>query len=158
MYECIVYSYVTYLSLSISCKIKSLWYTFNSHVNFQWIITKHVNISVWEKWFSDIYAAKLECRNSLKSLQSFIMIRNDMNLCRCTDLPSQIPVLVTALSIFSQFLLSKKKKKKKLVWKISYREKALMNFHHDAPNSHVPAINLLELLVHPLLITSYHSR
>ena len=79
-----------------------------------------MNISVWEKWFSDIYAAKLECRNSLKSLQTFIMI--DMNLCRCTHLPSQIPVLVTALSIFSQFLVSKKKKKKKKTEKKVYRE------------------------------------
>ena len=40
---------------------------------------------------------------------------------------------------------------------ISYSNKALMNFHHDAPNNHVPAINLLEFLVHALSITSYHS-
>ena len=32
-----------------------------------------------------------------------------------------------------------------------------MNFHHDAPNSHVQGINFLELLVHALSITSYHS-
>ena len=30
-----------------------------------------------------------------------------------------------------------------------------MNFHHDAPNSHVPAINLLEFLVHALIIKNY---
>ena len=40
---------------------------------------------------------------------------------------------------------------------ISYSNKALMNFHHDALNNHVPAINLLEFLVHALSITSYHS-
>ena len=30
-----------------------------------------------------------------------------------------------------------------------------MNFHRDAPNRHVPAINLLEFLGHSLSITGY---
>ena len=38
---------------------------------------------------------------------------------------------------------------------ISYSNKALMNIHHDAPNSHVPGINFLEFLVHALSRTSY---
>ena len=41
---------------------------------------------------------------------------------------------------------------------ISCSNKALMNFHHNAPNSHVPAINLFEFLVYAFSITSYHNR
>ena len=32
--------------------------------------------------------------------------------------------------------------KNKLTWTISYINKALINFHHDAPNSHVPGISI----------------
>ena len=32
-----------------------------------------------------------------------------------------------------------------------------MTFHHDAPNSHVPGISVLEFLGHALSITSYHN-
>ena len=72
---------------------------------------------------------------------------------------SQMPILVTASGIhYFSNSCQKKKKKKKPTWTISYSKKALMNFRHDAPNSHVPAINPLEFLVHALSITSYDSR
>ena len=32
-----------------------------------------------------------------------------------------------------------------------------MTFHHDAPNSHVPGISVLEFLGHALSITNYHN-
>ena len=49
------------------------------------------------------------------------------------------------------------KKKNKLISMILYRNKALMNFHHSSPNSHVPGINYLELLANTHSITSHHS-
>ena len=63
-------------------------------------------------------------------------------------------ILVIALGIH---YFSSSCQKNKLTWTISYSNKALMNIHHDAPNSHVPGINFLEFLVHALSITSYHS-
>ena len=33
-----------------------------------------------------------------------------------------------------------------------------MNFNRNAPNSHVPAINFLEFLVHALSITSHYPQ
>ena len=53
----IVYNYITYLSLPISYKIKSLWYKFDSLVNIQLTnkTCEYVNISVWEKWASEKY-------------------------------------------------------------------------------------------------------
>ena len=76
-------------------KIKSFWYTFDSLINIWLIIKKtaceYVNISVWEKWvsekffhFQSIYFTKLEYRPHLKSLRTFIMIRDDMTLCQRT--------------------------------------------------------------------------
>ena len=45
--------------------------------------------NVWEKWvfkkyFQCIYLTKLEYSHSLKSLQNFPMIRDDVTLCHCT--------------------------------------------------------------------------
>ena len=74
----------------------------------------------------------------------------------CAFIPAgQIPILATTLGIhyFSSFF--QKKKKNKLTWAISCSNKSLMNLHHDAPNSHVLAINLTEFLVHVLSIASY---
>ena len=76
------------------------------------------------------------------------MIRDNVNLCQCTGPASQIPIFVTAPPV----------KKSKLIWTISYNEKALMNFHHDTSNSHVPDINFLKFLVHTLSITRHCSR
>ena len=111
--------------------------------------------SVWEIFdFQCIYLTKLEYRPSLESPQTLIMIR-DERLCVDVLIPaSQIPILVTALGIL---YFSSSGQKSKLAWTISYSNKALMNIHHDSPNSHVPGINLLEFLVDALSITSYHS-
>ena len=70
------------------------------------------------------------------------------------QLVKYIPILVTALDIhyFSFYC-----QKNKLTQEISYSNKALMNIHHDAPNSYVPGINFLEFLVHAFSITSYRS-
>ena len=46
----------------------------------------------------------------------------------------------------------------KLPWTILYSDKALMSFHHDASNSHVPNIKFLEFSVHALLLTSHHRQ
>ena len=52
----IVYSYITLLSLPISCKIKNSWCTFDSLVNIR-LINKETheqgNVNVWEKWVSE---------------------------------------------------------------------------------------------------------
>ena len=49
---------------------------------------------------------------------------------------SQIPILATALGI--DYFSFSSQKKDKLAWTISYSNKVLMNFDHDAPkvNSH----------------------
>ena len=41
---------------------------------------------------------------------------------------------------------------------ISYSSKALMNFHHDAPNCHVPLPAINQFLAHGISITSYHQQ
>ena len=42
-------------------------------------------ITFWKMFdFQWIYVAKLGCRPSLKSLRTFIIIKADMTLCRCT--------------------------------------------------------------------------
>ena len=104
--------------------------------------------------FQCIYFTKLECRRpSLKSLQTFIMIRVDMALCQVSIylfqlVQYQFLSLHCHLSCFCQ--------KSKLTWTSSYSNIALMTFHHDAPKSLVPGINFLEFLVRALSITSYH--
>ena len=102
-----------------------------------------------------IYIAKLGCGPSLKSLRTFIMIRDDMTLCRCTysSQSNTNPCHCFRHSLF-QFLLSKKKNKQinKLTRTISYSNKALKSFHHNPPNNHALAITLLEFLVHALSI------
>ena len=129
-----------------------MWYTFDSLVNVRWINKETCQHQRLRKMsfceifdFHCIYAAKLGCRTSLKSLQTFIMIRYDMTLCRCTysSKSHTNPCHCPGHSLF-QFLLSKKNNK--LTWTIPYSNKALINFHHDAPNSYVTAINLLEFL------------
>ena len=75
-----------------------------------------------------------------------VMVRDNMNLCQCTGPASQIPILITAPHV----------KKTNLHEQISYSDKALMNFHHDVPNSHVPDINFLGFLVHALSVASHH--
>ena len=84
-----------------------------------------------------------ECRGSLKSLQTFTMIRNDLtssesytNPCHCTR-----------HSLF-QILSSKKTN--------LHKPFQAVTFYHDARSSHVLSINLLELLVQILSITSYY--
>ena len=108
----IVYSYITQLSLSICYEIKSLLYTFDSLVNIRLIKKEACEYRCFEKNeflfdFQSIYSTKLQCRPSLKSLQTFLIIRdgmtlsqsNTINSCHCPCL-SQIPsILITALGI-----------------------------------------------------------
>ena len=92
-------------------------------------------MSFWEIFnIQCIYIAKLGCRPSMKSLWTFIMIRDDMTLCWCTYSSSQISILFTALGIH-YFSYSGQRKKNKLTWAISQINKAFMNFHHDASNT-----------------------
>ena len=65
------------------------------------------------------------------------------------------PIKYQSLLLPGIHYFSSSKKKNKLTWTISYSNKTLVNFHRDAPNSHVWSINLLEFLVHGLSITSY---
>ena len=118
-------------------------------------------MSFWEIFdFECIYKARLGCILSLKSLQTFVIISDDMSVYLLQLYSNTNPVTHYTSpcpprhSLF-QLLWSKKIK---LTLTIFYSNKVLMSFHHDAPNSHVPAINLLEFLVHALSITSCHSR
>ena len=54
----------------------------------------------------------------------------------------------------SQLFLSKKTN---LHERFHTVKKALMTFHHDASNSHVPDINFLEFLLHVFSITRHYS-
>ena len=38
---------------------------------------------------------------------------------------------------------------------MSHNHKTLITFHHDAPSSHVPTVNLLEFLLNPLKVTKH---
>ena len=78
-----------------------------------------------------------------------------MTLCVGVRIPDcQIPIFVTAQGIH---YVSSTCQKNKLTWTISYSNEALMNIHHDVPNSHVSGIKFLEFLVHAPSITSFHS-
>ena len=74
------------------------------------------------------------------------MIRDNTNLFQCIGPASQILILITAPPV-----------KKKLTSTILYKDYALMNFHHDTPNSHISDNNFLEFLVRNLLIISHHG-
>ena len=95
-------------------------------------------MSFWEIFdFQCIYLTKLEYRTSLESLRTFIMIRDDMILCRCTY--SSKWNICQSLSLPWAFSISVRPiKKNKLTWTVPYSNKALINIHHDTPNSHAP--------------------
>ena len=48
--------------------------------------------------------------------------------------------------------------KTSLFHKISYNHKALITFHHDASNNHIPAFNSLEFLLNAVLVTKHTLR
>ena len=140
----VVYSYISYLSFPICCKIKFL-------INIRFTC-KHLR----KIWFSAHLCSQIRMHNFLEispniyndswlhdfvSVYLFLLFNN--NPCHC---PGHSPC---------QFL---KSKQGKLTWTISNSNKASMNYIHDAPNSHVSAINLLELLIHVLSISRYQSR
>ena len=124
---------------------------------------KHINISVWWKWVSEkcfIFSAFMQPNKDANlplNLSEHLWWLEMTWLCVVLLIQaSQIPVLVTALGIY--YFSSSRQKKNRPTRRISNSNKALMNFHYDGTNSHVPAVNLLEFLVHALSITSYHSR
>ena len=65
--------------------------------------------------------------------------------------PSQIALIVTALGIH---YLSSSCYKNKITGTISYRNKALMTFHHDTPNSNIPDITWYILFQWEVIIHS----
>ena len=81
--------------------------------------------------FQLIYQTKSKCRPFSKYLPTCLMIGDSITLAR------QIPTLDIHYSSFFC--------RQKQTWAISFRRKALMTFHHGAPNNYVPG--LLEFLV-----------
>ena len=84
-------SYITWLLLQISCKIKSLWYIRFTIVNIRWINRETCGDESLRKMsfreifdFQCIHVAKLGFKPSLKSLRTFIVIKDDTASCRCT--------------------------------------------------------------------------
>ena len=71
--------------------------------------------------------------------------------CTCSSYLNRAPILVTALYLLFHYSLAIVKKTN------LHGSFQTVIFHHNAPNSHVPGINFLQLLVHALSITSYHS-
>ena len=65
-------------------------------------------------------------------------------------LVSQILVIVTSLSCLGFTISISPANKNKLAGTMSYSNKDLITFHHDAPNSYVPVFNVLEFLVNAL--------
>ena len=120
-------------------------YSFDSLVKIRWI-NKEIceyhrlrKMSFWEIFdFQCIYVAKLGCRPSLKTLRTFIMIRDDMTLYRCTysSQSHTSPCHCPGNSLF-QFFLSKKTK---LTWTSSYSNKAFMNFHQTVMFQLLPGL------------------
>ena len=83
-----------------------------------------------------------KCRPSLIYLQSYIMIEDDVLCISAFSLATQqIPIFVKALEIL-YFSSSCQQKQTYL-----NSHKALMTFHHNDPNSHVPGFHFLEFLV-----------
>ena len=72
-----------------------------------------------------------------------------MTLC-ILSLASQMSILTTALVIWAVTIWVSPVNKNKLTWTISDNHKVSINFHHDAPNIHVPGFNFLEFLVNDL--------
>ena len=88
--------------------------------------------------------------------RTFIMIRDDMTQCQCSYSSQSNTNPCHWVLLWAFTIPFPPMKKHKLTCAISYINKVLTQ--HDAPNSHVPAINLLEFLVHAVSIKSYHSR
>ena len=85
-------------------------------------------------------------------------IGDGMTLCQYVVicLAIQISVLVTRPGCLAiHFIPAPSPCQKKLTWKMSYNHKTLITFHHDAPSSHVPTVNLLEFLLNPLKVTKH---
>ena len=64
-------------------------------------------------------------------------------------------ILVTAWTVCALRIWAPPFNKNKLTWTISCNQKALITFHHDAPNSYVPGVNFLEFLVNGLSTRSH---
>ena len=103
----------------------------NVNLNSVWTVTKLSNLSEHFQWLEMTW------------------------LCVGIFIPaSQIPILVTALGI--HYFSSSCQKQTKQTYMNNFIQQ--QSFHHDAPNSHVPVINIIAFLVHAPSITSYHSR
>ena len=99
--------------------MKSLWYTFDSLVNIRWINKETCEYQLLKKMsfrkifdFQCICVAKLGCRPSLKSLRTFVIVRDGMTFVSVYFfrlVKYQSLSLPWAFTKF-QFLLSKKKK------------------------------------------------
>ena len=96
---------------------------------------------LWKKWVSEKNLTLFEMLHEMTFVHLFLLVKYQ-------SLPPLWAFIISVPSF-------KKKQKNKLTWAISCSNKSLMNLHHDAPNSHVLAINLTEFLVHVLSIASY---
>ena len=97
--------------------------------------------------FQCVHLTKLECRHSLKSLQTFAMIRDDVTLSQCTSSSYSIPSHVTTGHSLFHLLLSKKKTN-------LHEPFHTATFYHDAPNSHIQGIDFLKFLEYTLYNTN----
>ena len=103
--------------------MKSLWYTFDSLVNIRWInketceYQRLKKMSFWKIFdFQCICVSKLGCRPSLKSLRTFVIIKDGMtsvSVYLFRQVKYQSLSLPRAFTKF-HFLLSKKKKQTNL--------------------------------------------
>ena len=66
------------------------------------------------------------------------------------DPPSQISITALGFTISAPV-----KQTKKITWTISFSNKALMTFHHNTQNSHVPGINFFAFFVYAVSISSH---
>ena len=91
---------------------------------------------------------------TLKYLQNFITIGDDMTLFQCIHcfqcLANKVSIPVTFQTVLGFTIWAPPFNKNKLTWKISCNQKALIIFRHDDPNSHVPGVNLLDFFVNCL--------
>ena len=91
---------------------------------------------------------------TLKYLQTFITIGDDMTLFQCIRclqcLASKVSIPVTVQTVLGLTISAPPFNENKLTWTISCNQKAWIIFRHDAPDSHVPGVNLLEFFVNGL--------
>ena len=140
------------LAVKWSLSVKTIYFknsleTFQKSIPFRNIYVKYLEKNSTQLNFTAIL---------LSFLYQYSVITIDSSVLGQRTWSSQSNTNSYHCTILSIHYLSCSCQKNKFTWTISYSNKALVTFHHDALNGLVPGINFLVFLVGSLSKTTYH--